>query len=198
MELSLDVVGLVVADMGRSLAFYRRLGVDLPADGDSQPHVDVTLPSGLRLAFDTIDTIRSFDPGWTPPSGGHRVALAFACESPHEVDACYAELMAAGHDGHLEPWDAFWGQRYAVVHDPDGNAVDLFAPLSVQRVRSPERDAGQLLDVASQMGLVGVARPQRHLDERHAGAGQGERSGHSQHPGQRLRAIAEGVERTAP
>ena len=49
----------------------------------------------------------------------------------NEVDDCYAELIAAGHDGHLEPWDAFWGQRYAVVHDPDGNAVDLFAPLSV-------------------------------------------------------------------
>jgi catechol 2,3-dioxygenase-like lactoylglutathione lyase family enzyme len=28
-----------------------------------------------------------------------------------------------------EPYDAFWGQRYANVADPDGNAVDLFAPL---------------------------------------------------------------------
>ena len=28
----------------------------------------------------------------------------------------------------LEPFDAFWGQRYATVLDPDGNAVDLFAP----------------------------------------------------------------------
>jgi hypothetical protein len=29
----------------------------------------------------------------------------------------------------LEPWDAFCGQRYAEVEDPDGNVVDLFAPL---------------------------------------------------------------------
>jgi uncharacterized glyoxalase superfamily protein PhnB len=25
--------------------------------------------------------------------------------------------------------DAFWGQRYATVLDPDGNSVDLFASL---------------------------------------------------------------------
>jgi uncharacterized glyoxalase superfamily protein PhnB len=46
------------------------------------------------------------------------------------VDARYAELTAAGYEGHLKPFDAFWGQRYAVVHDPDGNAVDLYAAVS--------------------------------------------------------------------
>jgi len=50
--------------------------------------------------------------------------------SPAEVDEAYAALTAAGAEGHLEPWDAFWGMRYAMVHDPDGNGVDLFAPLS--------------------------------------------------------------------
>jgi len=125
----MDVVGLVVADMARSLAFYRRLGLDVPADADAEPHVEATLPGGLRLAWDTVETIRSFDAGWAPPTGGHRVALAFLCDGPGEVDAVHRELVEAGHEGHLEPWDAVWGQRYAVVHDPDGNAVDLFAPL---------------------------------------------------------------------
>jgi uncharacterized glyoxalase superfamily protein PhnB len=45
------------------------------------------------------------------------------------VDATYARLVAAGYEGHLEPWDAFWGMRYAVIHDPDGNGIDLFATL---------------------------------------------------------------------
>ena len=45
------------------------------------------------------------------------------------VDATYGELVDAGYDGHREPWDAFWGQRYAIVLDPDGNSVDLFAAL---------------------------------------------------------------------
>ena len=126
----LDLIGLVVADMGRSLAFYRRLGLDLPAGADTEPHVEVTLPGGLRLAWDTVDTIRSFDPGWAPPAGAPRTSLAFACDTPAEVDAVYASLTGAGYAGHLEPFDAFWGQRYAVLHDPDGNGVDLFAPQS--------------------------------------------------------------------
>jgi uncharacterized glyoxalase superfamily protein PhnB len=57
------------------------------------------------------------------------MSLAFACADPAEVDRVYAELTTAGYEGHKQPWDAFWGQRYAVVHDPDGNGVDLFAPL---------------------------------------------------------------------
>jgi catechol 2,3-dioxygenase-like lactoylglutathione lyase family enzyme len=125
----LDVVGIVVADMRRSLAFYRRLGVDIPPESDGEQHVEATLPSGLRIAWDTVDTIRSFDPTWTAPGGSSRMSLAFACSDPAEVDATYAALVAAGHDGHLPPWDAFWGMRYAVVHDPDGNGVDLFASL---------------------------------------------------------------------
>jgi catechol 2,3-dioxygenase-like lactoylglutathione lyase family enzyme len=130
MQARLDLIGLAVQDMARSLAFYRQLGLDLPADADTQPHVETTLPGGLRLAWDTVETIRSFDPDWTPPSGSPRVGLAFLCDSPAEVDRAYSELTAQGYEGHKEPWDAFWGQRYAVVHDPDGNGVDLFAPSS--------------------------------------------------------------------
>jgi catechol 2,3-dioxygenase-like lactoylglutathione lyase family enzyme len=129
MTARLDVVGIVVDDMARSLAFYRRLGFDLAPEADGEPHVEASLPGGLRIAWDTADTIRSFDPGWTPPAGGHRIGLAFACADPADVDATYRELLAAGHRGHLEPWDAFWGQRYATVLDPDGNSVDLFAAL---------------------------------------------------------------------
>ena len=29
---------------------------------------------------------------------------------------------------HLEPIDAFWGARYAVVNDPDGNHVGIMSP----------------------------------------------------------------------
>jgi catechol 2,3-dioxygenase-like lactoylglutathione lyase family enzyme len=116
--------------MATSLAFYRRLGLEIDPDADAAPHVEVPLPGGLRLAFDTEDTIRSFDSGWTPPTGGHRAALGFSCDSPADVDAAFDDLTGAGYEGHLKPWDAFWGMRYAVVHDPDGNPVDLFAPLA--------------------------------------------------------------------
>ncbi len=127
MTVHFDVIGLVVSDMARSLDFYRRLGIDVPADADTQPHVEAALSGGLRIAWDTVETIKSFDAGWTPPSGGHRVGLAFACDSPAEVDAMFAGLVDAGYKAHLEPWDAFWGQRYASITDPDGNSVELFA-----------------------------------------------------------------------
>jgi catechol 2,3-dioxygenase-like lactoylglutathione lyase family enzyme len=128
MAATLKVIGVVVADTARSLAFYRRLGLDVPAGADTEDHVEVALPGGLKLAFDTVETIRSFDPSWSPPSGSPRTGLAFACDSPAEVDKLYGELVAAGYEGHKEPWDAFWGMRYAVLHDPDGNSVDLFCP----------------------------------------------------------------------
>ncbi|GAA2467065.1 VOC family protein [Streptomyces macrosporus] len=128
-----DLVGLVVTDMAASLAFYRRLGLDIPAEADGLPHVEAALPGGLRLAWDTVETVRSYDPDWTPPRGGARVDLAFLCDDPAEVDKRYAELVQAGYTGHKEPWDAFWGQRYAVVLDPDGISVSLFAPLREDR-----------------------------------------------------------------
>jgi uncharacterized glyoxalase superfamily protein PhnB len=129
MKLRPAVIELVVSDMAATLSFYRLLGLDLPANADAEPHVEVDL-GGVKLAFDTEDVIRSFDPGWTAPAaGGHRVALAFECENPAEVDTTWKELTSAGHQSHLEPWDAFWGMRYAVVHDPNGIPVDLFARL---------------------------------------------------------------------
>ncbi len=127
MTLKLDLVGIVVADMAKSLAFYRMLGLEIDPAADVEAHVEVVLGGHMRLGWDTVETIRSFDPSWVPPVGGHRIALAFDCETASEVDSTYAAVIASGHRGHLEPWDAFWGQRYAVVIDPDGNHVELFA-----------------------------------------------------------------------
>lgn len=104
-----------------------RLGLDIPAGAESAPHVEVTLPGGQRLLWDTEEVMRSFDPGWTAPTGGDRLSLAFLCDSPAEVDAVYDDLTGAGYRGDLKPWDAVWGQRYATVLDPDGCAVSLFA-----------------------------------------------------------------------
>ncbi len=85
MKLRPALIELVVSDMAASLAFYRRLGVDIPADADDQPHVDTEL-GGLRIAFDTEAT---FGPSTRTGrrQGGHRVAIAFACDSPAGVDA---------------------------------------------------------------------------------------------------------------
>lgn len=129
-EAHLDLIGIVTADLAASLSFYRALGVEIPPEADTQPHVEVTLAGGVRLAWDTEQTIRSFHPGWSGGADG-RVALAFRLADPAAVDSAYGEMVAAGAAGDLEPFDAFWGQRYAVLRDPDGNTVDLFAALPV-------------------------------------------------------------------
>jgi catechol 2,3-dioxygenase-like lactoylglutathione lyase family enzyme len=129
MTAKFHAIGIVVADMASSLAFYRVLGLDIPADAEGAPHVELELPGGPTLMVDTQETVRSFDPSWTPPSGGSGISLAFDCGDPAGVDATHDALVAAGHRSHLSPWDAFWGQRYASVLDPDGNGIDLFATL---------------------------------------------------------------------
>jgi uncharacterized glyoxalase superfamily protein PhnB len=121
-----EAIGVVVADLRRAAAFYGELGLEFP---DDEGHIESQLPGGVRFMLDSEETIRSFDPDWQPPAGGHRISLAFRCDSPADVDETYQRLLGAGGSAHKEPWDAFWGMRYAQVKDPDGNVVDLFADL---------------------------------------------------------------------
>jgi catechol 2,3-dioxygenase-like lactoylglutathione lyase family enzyme len=128
-RLSSAVFQIFANDLQRSLDFYRLLGLPVP-DPDGPPHVAVELPGGNTLSFDTEETIAGMHPGWVPPAASSsRIALAFGLDSPARVDALFEKITAAGHAGTLQPYDAPWGQRYATVADPDGNWVDLFAPL---------------------------------------------------------------------
>jgi uncharacterized glyoxalase superfamily protein PhnB len=124
----LNAIGIAVADLERSMQFYRLLGLEFPED-PAEGHVEATMANGTRLMFDTEDVIRSFLPNWTR-ANGNQVSLAFECGSPAEVDELYGRVVAAGFEGEKEPWDAFWGQRYALLGDPDGVRVNLYAALS--------------------------------------------------------------------
>ena len=123
----LNALGIVTSDMARSITFYRLVGLDVPETPD-EGHVDTFLPNGVRFMLDSEDTVLSFRPEWTRETG-NQVGLAFECASAAEVDDLYARITAAGFDGEKAPWDAFWGQRYAQLRDPDGVGVDLYASL---------------------------------------------------------------------
>lgn len=127
MTIHFSAVGLVVADLGRSFACYRLLGLDLPTEIPAVPHFETTLPGGLRLMWDTVASVRTFYPEFEPSTGG--VGLAFDCGSPRAVDETHAALIEVGCTSTKAPWDAVWGQRYAMTTDPDGYAVDLFSAL---------------------------------------------------------------------
>lgn len=125
MTLELGAIGMVVADLDASLAFYRLLGLEPEVQGD---HAEAPV-GGFKVMWDTVEGVRAFNPSWSPASGGPAMSLAFQASSPAEVDDAVARLHDAGHRVEKEPWDAFWGQRYASVLDPDGNSVDVYAPL---------------------------------------------------------------------
>ncbi|MCU0685147.1 MAG: VOC family protein [Polyangiaceae bacterium] len=126
-----DMVGIVSFDLERSLRFYRLLGLTVPDPEPGSPYVEVITPNGYRISWNAVSMVRDLDPAWTEPAGGERMTLAFKCDDPAEVDTVYERMVSAGYKSHTKPWDAFWGQRYAIVEDPDGNNINLFAPLPV-------------------------------------------------------------------
>lgn len=128
MHPELNTIGVVVQDMPKALAFYRTLGLAIDSAEDHAPHVEFTAPSGYSIGFVSEEMVRQSDPKWTD-GFGQRMNLQFKFDQPADVDACYTTLTAAGYESYQAPWDAFWGQRFARVIDPDRNVVNLFAVL---------------------------------------------------------------------
>lgn len=118
-------VHLTVGDIVVSAGFYRLLGLVVPDEGDLGEHVEIDLGRGSHLALSTERITRMYDPGWRSPRTPPASALQFQVAERGEVDALYSRLVDAGHNGHLAPKDAFWGNRYAEVEDPDGNVVGI-------------------------------------------------------------------------
>jgi uncharacterized glyoxalase superfamily protein PhnB len=125
---ALAAIGIVTANIAESCRFYRLVGLDVPEPPGGEDHFEITLPNGLRLMWDTEALIKQLDPDWRRTQG-QATTLAFECSDASDVDAVHRRLLEAGFRAKTEPYDAFWGQRYADVVDPDGNIVHLFAPL---------------------------------------------------------------------
>jgi catechol 2,3-dioxygenase-like lactoylglutathione lyase family enzyme len=127
-EPTLDLISLVTADMDASIAFYRRLGLTIPEPWRTESgghHVSAELPDGIHLDFDSVAMARSYNAGYGAPGA----LIGFQLPSRDAVDACFDDMTAAGHTGLQPPFDAFWGARYAIVADPDGNPVGLMSPI---------------------------------------------------------------------
>ncbi|MFD2332514.1 VOC family protein [Cohnella sp. GCM10020058] len=125
MTVKMKRVSIYVEEMKRSLDFYRTLGLVIPDGADEAHHVDVE-QDGFVFAFDKVESVKSIIEGWEAPVG-YRTELAFALEGREALDGAYRQLTALGHRGVLEPRDTPWGERYAIVQDPDGNLISLVA-----------------------------------------------------------------------
>jgi catechol 2,3-dioxygenase-like lactoylglutathione lyase family enzyme len=121
---------LIVNDMEASLRFYRRLALTI-ADADPEcalHHRSAVMPDGIDLDFDSVTFARRWNTGWPGRARGGMGVLGFGLPSREKVDEVYADLVGAGYNSQQPPFDAFWGARYAVIEDPDGNAVGLMSP----------------------------------------------------------------------
>jgi uncharacterized glyoxalase superfamily protein PhnB len=121
-------VHLDVQDMAAAVEFYRRIGLSIPDSGSDMEHVEIDVGSGTHISLSTPEVMRAYDPGWRPANRPPGNALQFRLGSREAVDTLYSELTAAGYTGHLAPIDAFWGNRYTEVEDPDGNIVGFHSP----------------------------------------------------------------------
>ena len=139
----LNQFNLVVRDMAATVAFYRRLGLSIE---EGQPawsshHVTAAMPEGIDLDFDSVQFAGQWDSGWPGSKGAGMGVLGFRVSSREAVDELYDDLTGAGYHGQQPPYDAFWGARYAIVEDPDGNAVGIMSPSDPERsstVRPPQ------------------------------------------------------------
>lgn len=131
-DIHLSQINFVVGDMDASAAFYSRLGLDLTDGGmpEWRPHHRSTETSGADVDLDSAAFAAEWDAGWP---GGSGIVVTFRVPSRDDVDRLFDELTLAGHPAQQPPYDAFWGARYAVVADPDGNAVGLMSPADSTR-----------------------------------------------------------------
>jgi catechol 2,3-dioxygenase-like lactoylglutathione lyase family enzyme len=127
----LDQVNLIVRDVETSRRFYSRLGLDFGQASDpvwANHHVGVAHGdhAAIDVDLDSTSFVQKWDTGWP---GGTGVVIGFKVDSRQEVDELVANLSAEGIPVQQEPFDAFWGARYAVVGDPDGNGVGIMSPI---------------------------------------------------------------------
>ncbi len=123
----LDQINLIVSDMAASVAFYRRLGIPIQ---DTDPeweshHRSGIVGDGVDLDLDSNAFVKKWNEGWS----GSRAVIGFKVASRQQVDEVYGDLVGAGYRSQQSPYDAFWGARYAIIEDPDGNAVGIMSPV---------------------------------------------------------------------
>jgi len=141
----LDQINIVSGDVEASIEFYRRLGVDIPErqiwrTPSGAHHVTAAEREDLGFTFDLDSTTFAaiWNGGWKGRADLRgRVVIGFGLPTRAAVDDLYRAMTGAGHRGLQEPYDAFWGARYAVLEDPDGIAVGLMSPIEAARKTPP-------------------------------------------------------------
>ena len=117
MNASFDHLYLRVSDLGRSVAFYERLGFSATRwDG----YVRLEGDDGIYIGMEQDTSVRA----------GSAIELVIRVD---DVDRRYEELTAAGVRFDGSPADQEWGARHVWLADPDGNRLSLFSTTEGRR-----------------------------------------------------------------
>jgi len=138
-------VNIASCDPAASIAFYRRLGVEIPEPSVWRMKTGIHHASALiaaegaaELDIDSAAFAQLWNTGWRGRSDlAGRVVVGFKLATRETVEVAYAEATGTGHKGLQPPYDAFWGARYAMVEDPDGIAAGLMSPIDPARKTAP-------------------------------------------------------------
>ena len=135
-------INLVARNLHETLTFYRRLGVEIPDQAvwrtdSGAHHATADTADGVDFEFDSEKLAHAYNAGFAAERG--RVVIGLSLESREAVDLAWANLIAEGAQGLQPPFDAFWGARYAIVEDPDGNPVGLMSPVDPARRSAPPK-----------------------------------------------------------
>jgi catechol 2,3-dioxygenase-like lactoylglutathione lyase family enzyme len=124
----ISIVTLGVADLAASTAFYESLGWS--KSGSSEGTITFFQMQGSVLGLYEHHALA--DDAQVPAgpfvdgvSGFRGVTLALNLASVDEVDAVFAEWVAAGAAATVEPHTASWGGHSSYVADPDGHLWEL-------------------------------------------------------------------------
>jgi catechol 2,3-dioxygenase-like lactoylglutathione lyase family enzyme len=120
---------LAVADVGRSLAWYRdRLGFEVEAEFDDPPYAILT-SAGARLSLAEQGHEAEDRPGvaMVVPEDRSRLQAIVVLEV-RDCRAAYAQLQGEGVEFLAEPYSPPWGGARCFAVDPDGYLVELEEP----------------------------------------------------------------------
>lgn len=126
--MKLNAVAVTTTNITKTADFYKLLGFEFPEFKSDEQHLEAKPREGsAKLMIDSKEIVMQIT--HERPHPGNHSAFAIQYDTGAEVDQVVENVKAKGFDVIREPWDAFWGQRYAVVSDPDGYHVDLYAQL---------------------------------------------------------------------
>lgn len=131
-KLQFDQVNIVVSDVTGAAGFLRALGAEVPELPDEwaewAPH-HIGFPA-VATGFDADLDSAAFASHWGGlPEGFTGVVVNLKAEDRAAVDAVFEQALALGAQALRDPYDAFFGARYAVVRGPGPLFVGIMSPL---------------------------------------------------------------------